>query len=394
MRSVLTVLLPKWMMDEDLKRVMAVLGEGNALLVGGCVRNMILDILVVDIDISTKITPDNVIKLLSAAGIRAVPTGVRFGTVTAVTNCRSYEITTLRRDIQTDGRHAVVSYTNNWAEDAARRDFTINALYADCQGHIYDPLGTGIDDLKKGIVRFIGDPYKRINEDYLRILRYFRFIARYGREKIDQPSFVACRERQGKISDLSAERVTEEMYKILSDDSAPIAVDYMAQAGLFDDCLLQDQADHLRQLIALQEYHGRDDNDARFYLIFGNAKNKLFNLSNKIKIFFDNLDHILSGDMAMALCLYRYGRRAAVQGMMIALVRGDSDSSDGNDDIARILQTDIPVFPVDGAMVMREFNLSEGRQVGEILRSIEVLWIKNNFQGEADDLMNKLKNNI
>src|SRR6185437_6662336 len=181
-----------WMISPETRAVMDALGE--ARFVGGVVRNSLMGREVSDIDIATPLTPDNVTKKLEAAKLKAVPTGVEHGTITAVSNGRPYVVTTLRRDVSTDGRRAVVAFTQDWAEDAQRRDFTMNALYADANGDVFDTVG-GIADLKAGKVRFVGDPVTRIREDYLRILRLFRFHAWYGKGELDSAALHAAAEK-------------------------------------------------------------------------------------------------------------------------------------------------------------------------------------------------------
>jgi tRNA nucleotidyltransferase/poly(A) polymerase len=184
-----------------------------ARFVGGAVRDWLLGRQVADIDIATSLPPTTVVERLNGSGIRVIPTGLDHGTVTALLNTRAYEITTLRRDVETDGRHARVAFTDDWAEDAARRDFTMNALYAEPDGTIYDPTG-GLDDLEIGLVRFIGDPMQRIEEDRLRLLRYFRFFAWYGQVAPVPADLDACRALAGTLGNLSVERVWIELKKV------------------------------------------------------------------------------------------------------------------------------------------------------------------------------------
>ncbi len=179
----------------ETRAVMAALGEGNACFVGGSVRNALLEKPVGDIDIATPLKPDEVVRRLEAAGLKAVPTGIEHGTITAIAHGMPFEITTLRRDVETDGRRAVVAFGDDWAEDAQRRDFTMNALYASADGEVFDTVG-GVEDLKARRVRFVGDPVTRIREDYLRILRLFRFHAWYGKDEIDSAALHARRRRK------------------------------------------------------------------------------------------------------------------------------------------------------------------------------------------------------
>ena len=209
-----------WMTDPATVEVMAALaaagGADCARFVGGCVRNTLMARPVTDIDIATTLTPDEVTAALRAAGLKAVPTGAAHGTITAVAQGRPFEITTLRRDVETDGRRAVVAFTDDWAEDAARRDFRLNALYADRRGRIFDPTGSGLADLRAGAIVFVGDAETRIREDALRILRFFRFLAWYGRGEPDAAALAACEALRDLVTGLSAERVAKELLALLA----------------------------------------------------------------------------------------------------------------------------------------------------------------------------------
>ena len=205
-----------WMEMPETKAVVAALMADGAdvRFVGGCVRDSVLHRPTKDIDIATHDAPERVMELLTRAGIRVIPTGIAHGTVTAVIGKAHYEITTLREDVQTFGRHARVAFTDDWTADAARRDFTMNAMCADPQGRIYDPFN-GLADLGAGIVRFVGDPVRRIEEDVLRLLRFFRFFAHYGRPPMDAPALAACRRMAPELVKLSGERVAGELIRLL-----------------------------------------------------------------------------------------------------------------------------------------------------------------------------------
>ena len=182
--------------------------------VGGAVRNTLLGLTVTEVDLATTAVPEEVMALAVKAGLKAVPTGIDHGTVTLVASGVPFEVTTLRRDVETFGRHARIAYTKDWEEDARRRDFTLNALYADRDGRVFDPLG-GYADLRAGQVRFIGDAEERIKEDYLRILRFFRFHAYYGKGPLDPAGLAAAVRLRGGLDQLSAERVRAELRRIL-----------------------------------------------------------------------------------------------------------------------------------------------------------------------------------
>ncbi len=204
--------------------------------VGGAVRNTLLGKEIKDIDLATTAPPETSAKLAESAGLKVIPTGLQHGTITVISGDVPYEVTTLRKDVETDGRHATVAFTNCWQEDASRRDFTMNALYVDHKGDIHDPL-SGYDDLIEGRVRFIGNPVERIREDYLRILRYFRFKAEYGTGLLDQPSLQACIREKDGLRQLSAERVSAELMRLLTAPSALPVVEIMFSHGLLTELL-------------------------------------------------------------------------------------------------------------------------------------------------------------
>lgn len=225
-----------WMRSAEVKSVLAALG-GEARFVGGAVRNALMNRdATSDVDIATPLTPDDVTKRLTAAGIKAIPTGIEHGTVTAIANGKPFEVTTLRRDVSTDGRRAVVAFTTDWKEDASRRDFTMNALYADADGNVFDYFG-GLDDLKAQHVRFIGDAVQRIREDYLRILRLFRFHAWYGKGEIDAEALRASAAEKAGLAQLSGERIAKEMLKLLAADEPVAVLRVMAASGILSEIL-------------------------------------------------------------------------------------------------------------------------------------------------------------
>src|SRR5688572_6528451 len=209
-------------------------GADCARFVGGCVRNSLVGRQIDDLDIATTLTPDRVTRALVAAGLRAVPTGIDHGTVTAISNHRPHEITTLRRDVATDGRRATVAFTEDWCEDAQRRDFTLNALYARRDGSIFDPTGHGVADAKAGRIVFVGEPEQRLTDDHLRNLRFFRFYAWFGKGAPDAAAIAACAKLKDRIDNLAAERISKELLKLLAADDPRAAVRLMAETGVLD----------------------------------------------------------------------------------------------------------------------------------------------------------------
>ena len=233
----------KWRKKRGMKRLLKALGadEGLTRYVGGSIRDDLLGLPVSDIDLATRIAPDDVMRRLEKARIKAVPTGIDHGTVTALSGAKSFEITTLRRDVETDGRRARVQFTDDWIADASRRDFTINALSCRPDRMVYDPFG-GIADLAAGRIEFVGDPMARIDEDVLRLLRYFRFFAHFGLPPADIAALNACRSRAGRLAELSGERIATELLKLLSALDPLPALVLMQGTGVLT-ALFQEHAD-------------------------------------------------------------------------------------------------------------------------------------------------------
>lgn len=378
---------PQWMRHPNLLFLMRILNAGdmNARLVGGCIRNHLMGLPVRDIDIATRLIPDEVIERLNTAHIRTIPTGIAHGTVTALINGIGYEITTLRRDIATDGRRADVAFDTDWIADAARRDFTVNALYADCDGSIYDPLGSGMDDLQNHCIRFIGDPEQRIREDYLRILRFFRFYGRYGHGIPDPASFHACKQLKDGIHTLSHERIATELCDILSDNHAIQAVTSMAEASLMPCNTGHIPA--LGQLIALQEQLDLINIPARYHLI---GFDKKYIKNSKINRFFKALDIFEKDwDGNVKRALFLHDRPIVLQGLMILrAIHGNI----ADNVLTDAVNTPAPVLPVTATDIMDHFHIDPGPQVGAKLDRARDLWIENNFTLNYMELLNGIDN--
>jgi poly(A) polymerase len=228
-------LLPEWLVWAETKRLIAAFGSetDKFRFVGGAVRDYLLEIKSKDVDLATSLSPEQVMAMLQKSDIRVIPTGLKHGTVTAVIGDKSFEITTLRRDTHCDGRHAEIEFTNDWREDAKRRDFTMNALYLTTEGQLFDYFN-GAEDIKNGHVRFIGNARVRIAEDYLRILRFFRFFAYFGKGEPDESALTACSELSANIDSLSGERIQAEMLKLLAADDPSIALKLMRSHRILD----------------------------------------------------------------------------------------------------------------------------------------------------------------
>lgn len=376
----MSALLPPadWTRREDLARLVTVLGPGNARYVGGAVRDTLLGIPVKDVDIATPLRPLKVIGKLKDAGIQAVPTGIEHGTVTAVLPGGPVEITTLRHDVSTDGRRATVAFADDWQDDAARRDFTINALYADPDsGAIHDWFG-GLDDLAARRVRFIGDPHQRIREDHLRILRYFRFQARFGSQPADEPSERACADLAATLKGLSRERVGMEMMNLLGLADPALTVARMAELGVLDVVLPEADVPALAALIAAERQQGATPDPLRRLAALlapdvqlAEAVASRFRLSGaqKKRLALAAGREAAPGEpRALA---YRLGREAALDRLLLA-----------GADTAALNDWTIPTFPLKGGDIVAR-GVKAGPEVARVLRAVESGWIAAGFDDAA-----------
>lgn len=379
----------EWRQADGLMRVVAALqcGAGGPRIVGGAVRNSLLGLPVADIDLATAIPPLEVIRRLEAADIKAIPTGIDHGTVTAVASGGSYEITTLRRDISADGRHAIVAFSDDWREDAARRDFTINALYADPKsGEIYDYFG-GLADLEKGDVRFIGDPEARIAEDYLRILRYFRFFAHFGRSKADQAALTACARGAPKIMALSRERIASELIKILTLPAPLPALILMIEHGIFAPFLPEldpGAKTAIAHLIARERMVGVQSRPVtRLLALMKNDADAAAGAAMRLK-----LSRRMQAEIAACMAgrqvnpanirafAYAHDIATAREAAMLHAADTDLDPC-----LALLTGWQAPIFPIKGGDIIRR-GVTAGPMVAKTLRQIELAWIDEGFPGQ------------
>ncbi len=371
-----------WTHRADLAALIAALGGdergGSARYVGGAVRDTLLGLEVKDIDLATPLEPDEVIARLKAAGIRSIPTGIEHGTITALLPGGAVEITTLRHDVSTDGRRATVAFARDWQEDAARRDFTINALYADpASGTIFDYFG-GLDDLAAHRLRFIGDARQRIREDHLRILRYFRFQARFGGDAVDGDAEAACAELSATLKGLSRERVGMELLNLLSLPDPSATVTRMARLGVLPVILPEGQPDALAALIAAEQGPSIPPDPIRRLAALLPADPELskqiasrFRLSGaqrkRLGVAADRL-----GDQPPAQALaYRLGREQALDRLL--LTGGDA---------APLADWEIPTFPLKGGAIVAR-GIIAGPQVARILLTVEDRWVAEGFPDAA-----------
>lgn len=351
-----------------------------ARFVGGAVRDWLLGRPVTDIDIATSLPPAIVIDRLKASDIRVIPTGVDHGTVTALLGSRAFEITTLRRDVETDGRHARVAFTADWAEDAARRDFTMNALYADPDGAIYDLTG-GLNDLEIGLVRFIGDPMQRIEEDRLRLLRYFRFFAWYGRMAPVQADLDACRALAGTLGNLSVERVWMEVKRLFAAPYPFEAIALMEKLGVLAE-VLPEATESITSLVTLTklERDKAEPPDALRRLALLIDPTKIDSFAARLRLsgseaadltaIANVADHWADAVAAPWPLLRRHGAKYMTDGALIAASRGFGEA-------LALLPTarswTDPAFPIGGADALA-LGLEPGPVIGELLHAVEAWW--------------------
>lgn len=382
----MTRLTNPWISRPETQAVCAALtARGNrALFVGGCVRNSLLGEPVNDIDLATDAPPETVIALAEAGGLKAVPTGIDHGTITVVSAGEPHEVTTFRRDVETFGRHAVIAYTDDIAEDAMRRDFTMNALYADADGTVIDPLG-GLADLKARKIRFIEDARARITEDYLRILRFFRFHAWYGDPMggLDAEGLAACADLAEGLESLSRERVGTEMLKLLSAPDPAPSVASMAAAGCLSRVLPGADAKALPMLVDLEARGGVLPNAIRRLAVLGGADvAENLRLSKASARELAQIRKAAPGTAGAAELAYRLGADLAHDAILArsALLECPVPASLGADLDAGAQA----VFPVKSADLSGKF---QGRALGEKLRALESEWIASGFALSKDALI-------
>lgn len=367
---------------------------GEARFVGGAVRDGLLRRPVKDVDIATSLLPGDVTKILNAQRIKVFPVGIKHGTVMAFCAGSTFEITTLREDVETDGRRAKVSFTTDWKTDAARRDFTMNALYADMKGNVYDYFG-GVEDAKAGRVRFIGVPEDRIREDALRILRFFRFQATLGRGKPDKAALEACVELRSGLKQLSQERVRDELLKILGASNPVPIFRIMVKRGILDDVApdMRDM-DDLERVVKLERSFKQWDALRRMVSLLPKNKDSVhkalrhLRLSNKqVGRGLDMVKNApipeagMSLDKARAI-LYRLGAQAFIDRLILYAPNGAELGP--MLDLAKSWEA--PTFPINGDDIL-ERKLAQGPKVGSLLQKLEHAWVESNFSLSREELL-------
>jgi len=392
-----------WLKARPLARIMGAIieGGGEARVVGGAVRDSLLGIAPHEIDLAVNLQPQKVMQILGAVGIRCVPTGIEYGTVTAIFDHKGYEITTLRHDVETDGRRAKVAFTDDWRADAARRDFTINALYADASGRLYDYF-EGVSDLANGRIRFIGDAEARIKEDVLRILRFFRFSAWFGRGTPNKDALTACGKLKNLIPQLSAERVWREIIKLLAAENPVPAWTLMIDTGVLAEILpeatniprfeslLKVEAKHemppaplVRLAALLPEDKTVAEKIAAKLKLSNHEAGKLVTLSTLPALLQDQLD-----PLSFRRALYEHGADAGRDATL--MMAADNPAIDLEPILALALSWQRPVFPLRGIDLLK-LGAQPGPKMGEMLRGVEAWWIAKNFQPTREECLAEAK---
>lgn len=397
----------EWLTRPATRAVFAAItaGGAQARAVGGAVRNALMGATVKDVDIATTALPAEVMRLATGAGLHAVPTGLEHGTVTVVAKHMPFEVTTLRKDIETFGRHARVTFTTDWTEDALRRDFTMNALYCTADGTVHDPLG-GYPDLVARRVRFIGDARQRIREDYLRTLRFFRFLAEYGHGSApDSDGLAAAIAEKAGLYGLSGERIRAELLRLLQAPGALAAVRAMSAAALLEPLLgAPANVERLSRLAAIEEALGRDpDAVLRLAALAIDQATEAPALQERLRLSAAETMRLArsclsdpafdpgASEREAQAFLYRYGAPAFSDGALMAWAR----SNDTPGDAARTRRVRLPQrwqapeLPVRGADVVA-LGITPGPEVGQLIAAFETWWIGAGFPTDAKLAADKL----
>jgi poly(A) polymerase len=383
----------KWLKSAALQRVFAVISDagGEARVAGGAVRNALMKIPVADVDVATTLDPHAVMKAFKAAGHGVVPTGIDHGTVTAIIDRHPFEVTTLRRDVETDGRRAKVAFTDDWRADAMRRDLTINALYCTKEGNIFD-YSDGYEDILRKRIRFVGRPPKRIAEDHLRILRFFRFLAAYEGAKPDKPSLAACIRFKAKLKTLSPERVTKEMMKLLAGPQAIMVLKLMAKHGVLEIILPHTEQfgiiarlppDPLLRVFLL----AKRPHELKERWRLSNAEDKRLSAMAEAP----PVSPALRPAEQKRIC---YMLEAESWSDAVHLSWGRSKAAVGDRAWKQLLalpkRWQAPEFPVTGADLIRH-GMKPGPAMGLELQRLEDYWIASDFKLPKEELLNQVE---
>ena len=389
---------PVWLSYPETQNLFAAIEKagGQCRFVGGCVRDALLGIVSDDLDLCTDLLPEKALEILEDAGFRVIPTGIRHGTITAVMGARVFEITTLRIDVRTDGRHADVAFTTNWKEDASRRDFTFNALFLDKNGRLSDYF-SGLSDLKEGIVRFIGDAGERICEDYLRILRYFRFLARFGNAEPEEGALEAIRRHRDGLKSLSSERLLKEISLLLKTKDPVAAIRVMQQQGLFMSLFGRDLDPRILENSLQLDFQYGEINRFSFFISgdagFADLISRQLRMSSKMRArLLAACEEALPADLTdkeIKERLYFWGRETFDDRVKLAWARSPLETDYGG--YLKVSESwDIPVFPLQGRDLI-EVGIPPGPDIGNILERLERRWVESDFLPDREALLSDVR---
>ena len=379
-------------------------------LVGGCVRKLISEEKIDDMDIAINIEPEKIKKVLVEQKIKFVETGIKYGTITALINDFKFEITSLRKDLSTDGRHAKVEFTSNWEQDAQRRDFTINAIYSDISGEVYDPLN-GIEDLKNGIIKFIGDPNQRIQEDYLRILRYLRFYTQYNKNKFhDEIAIKAIKRNLDGLAKISKERILEELFKMMKLNNFSklfedefcrfIILSILPQLRNYNRIKILNKISYkikkqIDKILLLSILIVDETDNCNFFLykyqLSNEDKKRILFIKNSFKNY--SKQYLYSKKNLLKLT-YLSDKSSVIELLIFLIFVNPKKISNIENLIDYIKEKTIPEFPINAKFLKEEFNFSEGKQLGDALKKLEKQWIDDGFKidkGNVKSLLNLKK---
>jgi len=379
-------------------------------LVGGCVRKLITEEKIDDMDIAINIEPEKIKKVLVEQKIKFVETGITHGTITVLINDFKFEITSLRKDLSTDGRHAKVEFTSNWEQDAQRRDFTINAIYSDISGEVYDPLN-GIEDLKNGIIKFIGDPNQRIQEDYLRILRYLRFYTQYNKNKFhDEITIKAIKRNLDGLAKISRERILEELFKMMKLNNFSklfedefcrfIILSILPQLRNYNRIKILNKISYkikkqIDKILLLSILIVDETDNCNFFLykyqLSNEDKKRILFIKNSFKNY--SKQYLYSKKNLLKLT-YLSDKSSVIELLIFLIFVNPKKISNIENLIDYIKEKTIPEFPINAKFLKEEFNFLEGKQLGDALKKLEKQWIDDGFKidkGNVKSLLNLKK---
>ena len=379
-------------------------------LVGGCVRKLITEEKIDDMDIAINIEPEKIKKVLVEQKIKFVETGITHGTITVLINDFKFEITSLRKDLSTDGRHAKVEFTSNWEQDAQRRDFTINAIYSDISGEVYDPLN-GIEDLKNGIIKFIGDPNQRIQEDYLRILRYLRFYTQYNKNKFhDEITIKAIKRNLDGLAKISKERILGELFKMMKLNNFSklfedefcrfIILSMLPQLRNYNRIKILNKISYkikkqIDKILLLSILIVDETDNCNFFLykyqLSNEDKKRILFIKNSFKNY--SKQYLYSKKNLLKLT-YLSDKSSVIELLIFLIFVNPKKISNIENLIDYIKEKTIPEFPINAKFLKEEYNFLEGKQLGDALKKLEKQWIDNGFKidkGNVKSLLNLKK---